>query len=140
MRKKRPPGGKSPPATEKPSGPPFTIHMGLPHMDALWKELTAKFEKGRFVGNEQKLYKKWEKALLLLSSNPFYPSLRSHEITSLTKKYGKKIFESYLESKTPGAARMFWTYGPGRSEITILALEPHPEHGEYARMKLDTDT
>ena len=140
MSKKQPPSEKSPTTTEKVSGPPFTIRMGLPHMDALWKALTVKSEKGKLIGGEKKLYKKWGKALILLSTNPFYTSLCSHEITSLTKKYGKKIFESYLENKTPGAARLFWTYGPGRAEITILALEPHPEPGEYARLKLDFES
>lgn len=56
-----------------------------------------------------------------------------------SKKYGKKVFESYLENQTPGAARMFWTYGPERGDITILALEPHPEPGEYGRVKLATE-
>jgi len=68
-----------------------------------------------------------------------YPSLNSHEITTLTQKYRKKIFESYLENHTPGAARMFWVYGPKRGEITILALEPHPEIGAYGRIKLDSE-
>jgi hypothetical protein len=34
---------------------------------------------------------------------------------------------------------MFWTYGPGRKEITILGVEPHPEYkkrGAYERIKL----
>jgi hypothetical protein len=132
MSKKQPSSEKSPATTDKVSGPPFTIRMGLPHMDDLWKALTAKSDKGKLTGSKRKLYKKWGKALRLLSTNPFYPGLCSHEITSLTKKYGNKIFESYLENKTSGAARMFWTYGPGRAEITILALEPHPEPGEYA--------
>lgn len=113
--------------------------MGIPQMDTLWKDLTIKAKKNRFSGNEEKLYRKWGKALRLLSANPFYPGLNSHEIASLTKKYGKKIFESYLENKTPSAARMFWTYGPGRGEITILALEPHPKSSEYGRVKLDAE-
>ncbi|HLM67248.1 MAG TPA: hypothetical protein VK358_06960, partial [Longimicrobium sp.] len=27
----------------------------------------------------------------------------------------------------PGAGRMFWVYGPGEGEITVVGLEPHPE-------------
>ncbi|MGK5084407.1 hypothetical protein WDW37_14025 [Bdellovibrionota bacterium FG-1] len=121
------------------SGPPFTIRMGLPHMDALWADLTTKQSAGKLTKNEEKLYKKWGKALRVLSTNPSYPGLNSHEIGSLTQKYGKKVFESYLENRTPGAARMFWTYGPGRAEITILALDPHPESASYGRVKLDVE-
>jgi hypothetical protein len=32
--------------------------------------------------------------------------------------------------------RIFWAYGPGRAEITVLGLEPHPEKAGYAREKL----
>lgn len=142
MSKKPRPSQKNPAAADKekkrPSGPPFTIRMGLPHMDALWKELTARSKANKLTADEAKLYKKWGKALRLLAANPFYPGLSSHEIDSLTRKYGKKVFESYLENRTPGAARIFWSYGPGRAEITILALEPHPEPGAYGRVKLDS--
>lgn len=57
----------------------------------------------------------------------------------LTRKYGFKIFQSYLKSKTPAAGRMFWAYGPDKGDITILAVEPHPEdqkRGAYQRIKL----
>ena len=111
--------------------------MGRPRMDSLWSELAAKFKGGKATGEEAKLYKKWGKTLALLSANPLHPGLRSHEISSLTRRYGRKVFESYLENRTPNSTRMFWTYGPGRKEITILALEPHPERGEYERLKLD---
>lgn len=144
MTKKLKPGKKSPDTADleklKFSDRPFTIRMGAPHMDALWNDLTAKSKTNKLAATEQKLYKKTGKTLQLLAANPFYPSLNSHEIDSLTKKYGKKIFESYLENKTPGAARIFWTYGPGRGEITILALEPHPEPGQYGRVKLDSES
>ena len=119
----------SPHVEDKKLGPPFVIRMGLPRMDALWNDLTSRSQKGKLTGEEEKFYKKWGKALRFLAANPFHSGLNSHEIDSLTKKYGKKIFESYLENRTSGAARMFWTYGPGRAEITILALEPHPEPG-----------
>ena len=142
MGKKSQVGKKNPAAANKqepvPSGPPFKIRMGLPHMDALWKDLTARSVTNNLPVTESKFYKKWGKALAMLSTDPFYRSLNSHEISILTQKYGRKVFESYLENRTPGAARMFWAYGPGRAEITILALEPHPESGAYGRVKLDT--
>jgi hypothetical protein len=34
---------------------------------------------------------------------------------------------------------MFWAYGPGKGDITILAVEPHPQdekRGAYGRVKL----
>jgi hypothetical protein len=40
---------------------------------------------------------------------------------------------------TPAAGRVFWAYGPDKGDITILAVEPHPEgkkHGAYERVKL----
>jgi hypothetical protein len=43
------------------------------------------------------------------------------------------------ENNTPAAGRVFWAYGPGRSEITILGFEPHPEDKKkagYTKVKL----
>ncbi len=121
----------------EPQGPPFKIRMGLPQMDALWNRLETGHKTQTLTSADFKLFRKWGKALRFLSQNPLYPSLSSHEIKVLTQKYGMKIFEAYLENNTPSAGRMFWTYGPARAEITILALEPHPEEGEYARVRLD---
>ena len=63
----------------------------------------------------------------LLANNPRHPGLTGHEIDSLSRRYGMKVWESYLENKTSRAGRIFWIYGPGKQEITILGLEPHPE-------------
>jgi hypothetical protein len=38
-----------------------------------------------------------------------------------------KVWQSYLDNRTPAAGRLFWVYGPGKNEITIIGLEPHPE-------------
>ncbi len=57
---------------------------------------------------------------------PMTPSLNTHEYTSLTRQFGIKIFEAYAENKTPQAYRIFWHYGPDQSEITIIAITPHP--------------
>jgi hypothetical protein len=57
----------------------------------------------------------------------------------LSRKYGIKIFQSYIENNTPSAGRLFWTYAPDKSDITVLAIEPHPEdtkRGAYERIKL----
>ena len=34
------------------------------------------------------MYKKWGKALKLLSADPGYPSLQTHEIEPLSRRYG----------------------------------------------------
>ena len=104
----------------------FTIRMGIPEMEEFWEELETKADTGIATKDEIKLYKKIGKALVLLAKDPRYPGLNSHEISSLSVRYGQKVWESYLENRTPAAGRIFWTYGPGQGDITIVAIEPHP--------------
>lgn len=99
----------------------FEIHLGIPEMEALWNSLLEKVHNGSAKKNEIKLYKQLGKAMALLSSNPKHPGLNSHEITSLSSRYGTKVFESYLENNTPEAGRIFWVYGPNKKDITTLA-------------------
>ena len=114
----------------------FTIRMGIPEMEEFWDDLENKVDAGMASGSEEKLYKKIGKALVLLSNDPRHPGLNSHEISSLTARYEQKVWESYLENKTPAAGRIFWTYGPGQGEITILAVEPHPNDKGNAYKKI----
>lgn len=117
----------------------FTIRMGIPEMLALWTELQTKYRDGAIKKKEEELYRKWGNALKKLSDDPFYPSLQTHEIPPLSKRYGVKVWQSYLENKTSGARRMYWVYGPNQQEITIIGLEPHPEdakNGAYDRIVL----
>ena len=114
----------------------FNIRMGIPEMDAFWSELEIKVETGAASKDEVKLYKKIGKALVLLANDPRHPGLNSHEISSLTARYGQKVWESYLENKTPAAGRIFWTYGPGQGDITIVAIEPHPNDKSNAYKKI----
>jgi mRNA-degrading endonuclease RelE of RelBE toxin-antitoxin system len=92
----------------------FNIRMGVPEMEAFWKDLSTRKQAGKLDKNEQRFFKKWVKALGYLSSNPRHTGLGSHEIDELTRKYRLKIFQSYLENETPAAGRMFWAYGPDR--------------------------
>jgi hypothetical protein len=118
---------------------PFHIRMGIPEMAALWLDLSTRHNAGSLDKEEQKFFKKLVKALSYLAENPKHNSLASHEIDDLSRKHGIKIFQSYLENNTPGAGRIFWAYGPDKSDITILAIEPHPEdkkRGAYERIKL----
>jgi hypothetical protein len=117
----------------------FEIHMGLPEMARLWNKLQSDSKSGSISKSDLQLYKKWGKALKLLSENPRYPSLRTHEIEPLSDRYGMKVWQSYLENKTSGAMRMYWVYGPGQNMITVIGLEPHPEdrkNGAYDRIDL----
>ena len=117
----------------------YAIRMGIPEMDELWNTLKTKHRDGTISKKDEDLYNKWGNALKKLSSNPMYPSLKSHEITELSRRYGMKVWQSYLENKTSGARRMYWVYGPGQQEITIIGLEPHPEdakNGASDRIKL----
>ena len=65
-----------------------------------------------------------------------HPGLESHEISSLQKRYGMKMWESYLENKIPKAGRIFWVYVPNRMDITIIGLEPQPEDKSNAYNKI----
>lgn len=117
----------------------YAIRMGIPEMDELWNALKTKHRDGTIGKKDEDLYKKWGNALKKLSLDPMYPSLKSHEITELSRRYGMKVWQSYLENKKSGARRMYWVYGPGQQEITIIGLEPHPEdakNGAYDRIKL----
>ena len=114
----------------------FTIRMGIPEMEEFWEELETKVDTGIATKDEIKLYKKIGKALALLAKDPRYPGLNSHETSSLSVRYGQKVWESYLENRTPAAGRIFWTYGPGQGDITIVAIEPHPNDKTNAYKKI----
>ncbi|MBL0870324.1 MAG: hypothetical protein IBJ18_07105 [Phycisphaerales bacterium] len=74
------------------------------------------------------LFKQVEKCVRLLLDNPKHPSLKTHEFDSIDHPYDPKgkVFEAYIQNRTPGAYRLFWCYGPGKGEITIIAITPHP--------------
>lgn len=119
----------------------YKIRMGQPEMEELWRDLSTRKRAGKLGKDEERLFKKLVKTLGLLGSNPKHNSLVSHEIADLSAKYGIKIFQSHLQNNTPGAGRLFWAYGPEQGEITVLAIEPHPEdkkRGAYQRIKLSS--
>ena len=66
------------------------------------------------------------KTLGYMESNLRHPSLNTHKFSSLRGPEGEEVFESYAQNRTPGAFRIFWYYGPGRSVLTVLAIIPHP--------------
>jgi len=79
--------------------------------------------------------KQVRKTLGYLETNLRHHSLQTHEFESLTRRYGKKIFEAYAQQDTPAAYRVFWYYGPDEVDrngeripiITIVAITPHPK-------------
>lgn len=114
----------------------FSIRMGLPEMDRIWRDLCQKNKDGTASAAENKLLKKLGNALKHLSADPKYPGLNSHEITALSARYGMKVWESYLENNTPAAGRIFWVYGPNKNDITVIGLEPHPNDKSNAYKKI----
>lgn len=74
------------------------------------------------------LFKQVEKCVRLLLENPRHAGLHTHEYHSIEHPYDEdaKVFEAYVQNRTPGAYRLFWCYGPDKGEITIIAITPHP--------------
>jgi hypothetical protein len=64
----------------------------------------------------------------LAAHGPRHPGLHSHPFSSLLNPLNpaEKVFESYVQNRTPGAYRVFWCYGPEQGQITIVAITPHP--------------
>jgi len=116
----------------------FKIRMGIPEMKEYWDDLLAKKKNNNLNLDEEDFFKRLTKSIKFLTVDPKHPSLQTHQIEELSKKYKMKIWQSYLDQgKT--ARRFFWTYGPNRKEITFLGIEPHPEdkkRGAYKRIKL----
>jgi hypothetical protein len=114
----------------------FTL-VWTPEAKAAYDELKAKAKaslasrrtagKGKSSKGEG-LFKQVHKTVTLLASNPKHPGLRTHEYHSLPHPYDptKKVFEAFAQNQTPGAYRVFWCYGPGRRQITLVAITPHP--------------
>ncbi len=117
---------------------PFEIIYGYPDIENIMKDLLKRKKANDLGKDELKYLKKIVKCFALLEKEPTYPSLNSHKIDVLSKKAGVDIWESYLENHTPSAGRVFWLYGPKKGQITIAAIEPHPEKNAYSRVSLTT--
>ncbi|MBI4406103.1 MAG: hypothetical protein HY537_18230 [Deltaproteobacteria bacterium] len=74
----------------------------------------------------EKRLKAVRKALGYLEINPRHQALATHKYSSLQGENGEELFEAYAENQTAAAYRIFWHYGPGKKEITIVAITPHP--------------
>ena len=118
----------------------FDIYLGVPEFSEYWKRLKTRVDSDTASKSERLLYKKIGKAMRYLSSDPFHPGLSSHEISALSRRYGMKIWESYIENDTPAAGRLYWVYGPQRNSITVIGFTPHPDDkpGAYKRIVLSS--
>ena len=73
-----------------------------------------------------KRYKAVKKAIKYLAADPRHKSLNTHEFVGIKGYHEEKVFEAYAEQSTPGAYRIFWSYGPKEKQITIISIVPHP--------------
>lgn len=80
------------------------------------------------ASKQEGLFKQVVKCVELLQTNPRHPGLKTHEYGSIENPYdpATKVFEAYVQNRTPGAYRIFWCYGPNKGDITIIAITPHP--------------
>lgn len=115
----------------------FEIRLGIPEVNDIWRDLCERRKKNKLGKAGIIFHNKLGKVFNLLSTNPRHPSLSSHEILLLSKRYGQKVWQSYLENNTPSAGRVFWVYGPHKNEITIIGIEPHPENSKRGYTKIN---
>jgi len=74
------------------------------------------------------LFKQVRDCIAKLLNNPRHPGLNTHKYDSLEHPSDPNapVFEAYAQNRTAGAYRVFWCYGPGKGEITIISITPHP--------------
>jgi len=85
----------------------FEILFGIPEIKEQWDSLNRKNKDGSITRDELDLLKKWAKAIAFLATNPRHPSLQTHEITTLSAKFGHRVWQSYLENRKPKPYRLF---------------------------------
>ncbi len=76
--------------------------------------------------DKKNVLKAVRKTLGLMETNLRHPSLCTHAYSDLKGANNEKVFESYVQNRTPGAYRIFWHYGPDKKQITVVAIVPHP--------------
>ena len=86
--------------------------------------------------NDQALegvFKQVRKTLGYIEINLRTKSLQTPEFESLSRRYGRKVFEAYVQQNTPSGYRIFWHCGLDDTDkngkrvaiITIVAITPH---------------
>jgi hypothetical protein len=96
--------------------------------DAQKSNATRKSSSKTKSSKQEGLLKQVKKALSYLAADTKHKSLHCHEYVSLAHPWDRsqKVWEAYAQNDTPGAYRIFWCYGPKKSELTIIAITPHP--------------
>jgi hypothetical protein len=116
---------------------PFTIRLGEPEILKLFEDLQNKAREASLTKEEGNLLKLWIKSIERLREDPRHPALETHEIDILSKKFGERIWQSYLNNHSKNITyRLFWAYGPNQNEITLLALEAHPNNKKDSYKKI----
>lgn len=89
---------------------------------------TRRKTKKKKSSKQEGLFKQVHKCLTLLAEDPRHRGLQTHEYESLDHPYDRqqKVFEAYVQHKTPAAYRLFWCYGPTKGQITVIAITQHP--------------
>ena len=113
----------------------FDIYFGIPEVRDYWLDLQGRVTSGKANKNDIRMYKKLLKVFTLLQNNPRHNSLNSHEIEVLSLRYGRKVWESYIENRKPASGRIFWIYYPSGS-ITIIGIETHPNDTKHSYDKI----
>jgi hypothetical protein len=101
------------------SAPPFILNQ-TEEFDQILQDLQNKPQ------HAAKLRKIVKTLRLLEQVGPRHPGLNSHLYQSVKGPNGEPLWESYVENNTPSAWRIFWVYGPGPDELTIVTVGPHP--------------
>jgi len=79
------------------------------------------------LDTDERKRKKIPKCFGLIEIDPKHPGLHSHKYSVMKASDGSSgVWESYVENNTPAAWRFFWIYGPGKGQITIVAVTDHP--------------
>ncbi|MBR2694946.1 MAG: hypothetical protein IKE69_12120 [Thermoguttaceae bacterium] len=114
----------------------FNVRMGRPEIENYWEDLTGRVLTGKASKTEVVEYNQLGKTFRDIAGNPKHPGLHTHTISELTERYGKKVWCSYVQNNTPAAKRVYWVYGPDRRDITIIAIEPHPDDKKNSYRKI----
>ncbi len=70
-------------------------------------------------------FRKVVKAIeLMRTQGPSYPGFHTHQMRHLAGYDGRRIWNSYVENRTPGAWRMYWIYDD-EGGIYVLSVGPH---------------
>ena len=74
----------------------FKVLMGIPEMKNFWDDLVTRKKEDSLSADENELFKKISTAIKFLAADPRHCGLQTHEIEDLSRRYGQKIFQSYL--------------------------------------------